>query len=139
MLYQIGVVTFDLKFNLDGVSRETTADFVDKPVIGERPPLEAMGEGPEQMTLAGRLFPDKLGGLSNLKALQTLLKNQVPQLVVRGDGEVMGWFVITRITEGHTYLNTKGVGQVIDMQIELKKSDAPDGESYFSTLWELVS
>ena len=139
MLMQIGPVAFDLRFNLDGVTRETVRDFAEKPVIGAMPPLEDMGDGVERMALAGRLVPQKLGRLSSLDVMRAAQGTGLPQLVVRGDGRVFGWYVVTRVSDGHSFLDARGVGQMVDMTIDLAKTSQPSAEGYFSALWSLLS
>lgn len=139
MLMQIGPVAFDLRFNLDGVTRETVRDFAEKPVIGAMPPLEDMGDGVERLALAGRLVPQKLGRFSSLEVLRSAQTSGLPQLVVRGDGRVFGWYVITRVSDGHSYLDARGVGQMVDMSIDLAKTSQPSAQGYFSALWSLLS
>ena len=139
MLMQIGPVAFNLRFNIDGVTRETLRDFAEKPVIGAMPPLEDMGDGVERMALAGRLVPQKLGRLSSLEVLRAAQATGLPQLLVRGDGRVFGWYVITRVTDGHSFLDARGVGQMVDMTIDLAKTSQPTGQGYFSALWSLLS
>ena len=59
-------------------------------------------------------------------------------MVVRGDGEVLGWFVITEITERQEYLAADGVGQLIEMDLTMERADAPSAQSYFSSLYGLA-
>lgn len=139
MLMQIGPVACDLSFNLDGVTRETLREFAEKPVIGVMPPLEDVGDGVERMALGGRLFPGKLGGLSSLEVLRRAQATGMPQLVVRGDGAVLGWYVIDRVGDAHGFLDARGVGQMVDITIDLRKTSAPEARSYFSALWSLIS
>ncbi len=44
---------------------------------------------------------------------------------MRGDGALMGWVVIEKVTERSTYLDAKGVGRVIDVDIHVKRSSSP--------------
>ena len=56
---------------------------------------------------------------------------------MRGDGAVMGWVVILDVTETSTYLDPKGVGKVIAVDISVKRCDAPSSVSFFSLLADL--
>lgn len=139
MLMQVGPVTFDLKFNLDSVSRETVRDYAEKPVIGALPPLEDVGQGSERLSLAGRCLPSRMGGADNLTVLRRAQKTGLPQLVMRGDGVVYGWYVLTRISDVHAFLDARGQGQLVDMSIELQKSAEPSSGTYFSALISLLT
>jgi phage protein U len=56
---------------------------------------------------------------------------------MRGDGAVMGWVVILDVKEKSTYLDPKGVGKVIDVDISVKRCDAPPSGSFFSLLADI--
>ena len=60
-----------------------------------------------------------------------------PQILVRGDGRNMGWFLIEQVHEKSGYLNARGVGREIEVTIELVKS--PDGASPTAMLSTLMS
>lgn len=62
----------------------------------------------------------------------------VPHLLVRGDGVVLGWFGLARAREKSTYLDPSGVGQVIDVDLTIKRSDAPSAQGYVAALMRLL-
>lgn len=132
MLYMIGPVAIDVyPYNVHEVSRERETEFAEKSVIGRLPPNEWVGEKSDTMTLSGQLLPEHLpGGLSMHALLHSMRKEGKPQMVLRGDGEVLGWFLITKATEKETFLGWTGVGQVIEISIELKRDDPPDAEGF---------
>lgn len=135
MLMQIGPVTAEIyPYNIHEVSRDTGADHVEKPVMGARPPLEFVGESVGEFNLASRLFPLKLGGTGDLDKLQRHRKSGKPLYLVRGDGRVLGWHVITDMGEVHTYLDGQGVGQKIEVDVTLRQSQGPGQGSYFSII-----
>jgi phage protein U len=53
---------------------------------------------------------------------------------MRGDGTALGWFVIEKISERASYLDRNGVGQVIELDITVKRSDPPRGGTIFSII-----
>jgi len=141
MLFQLGALTFRVTApNLHEVEREASADFAEKDVIGALRPLEAVGEGASTFTLRGRLFPRRWGGLTSLELLELMRVGQEPHILVRGDGTNMGWWVVTRYNEKHTYLGRTGVGGVIEYEVSLKKSPQPPSAlGYVLTLMRLVT
>ena len=58
---------------------------------------------------------------------------------MRGDGAQMGWVVIEKVQENSSYLDVKGVGQVIEIDIAVRRSAKPSNGSYFSLLSGLFS
>ncbi len=70
MLYLLGAVALDtVPFSIDEVDRTAVADFAVKPLIGTAPGREFMGEGDDTIVLSGQLLPERIGGLTELEAL----------------------------------------------------------------------
>ena len=92
----------------------------------------------DKLSIHGRLFPLKLGGLGVLSLAHSIREQGAAQMVVRGDGLVLGWFVITDISEAHTYLSADGVGQLIEVTVDIERADKPSQQEYFSQLMNLA-
>lgn len=139
MLMVLGSVQMDVwPFNPTETGLESGGDYVEKPVIGRRPPLEFVGEAGETFTVSARLFPKKLGGLGSLDRLSAMRKSGQPQYFMRGDGVPFGWVVIEHIAEKSTYLDEHGVGQVVDVEITLRRADAPGAHGIFASIIGLL-
>jgi hypothetical protein len=139
MLYALGPLTFEIApVNAHEINHVTEASYVEKPVVGRRPPLEFTGDGPEEITVAAKLLPPKFGGLSSLGMLDQMRQSGVPHVFVRGDGAPLGWFCVDRAREQSTYLDSRGVGKVIEVDITLKRADAPGAAGYMSALLSLL-
>lgn len=134
MLMSVGPIVFDLTNNLVGYDLTSEQDFARKDVIGARRPVEHMGAGTETLTLNGVLYPEKLGGAGAVDALITMKELGFPQLVMRGDGMVMGFFVITRVDARGEHLNAAGQPRRIDCTVVLEKVNQPLAASVFQSL-----
>lgn len=135
MIAALGPLVFEIApVNLHGITRTAGADFVDKPVLGRRPPLEFVGEGPETMSLSVKLYPERFGGISSLELLDQMRKSGIPQYFMRGDGRPAGFFVITSVTEKSSYLGPQGIGRVIDVDVALRRAGAPAASGLFALL-----
>lgn len=135
MLYQLGALVFEVApFNVDSVEKTSSTDYAWKPIVGapERP--EWVGEGAETLTFHGRLFPEALGGLDEMKLLHRMRISGVAQHLMRGDGEAMGWFLIEKVVERSTYLNGVGVPRMIEFDIEMRRTWRPTPEQYHAGL-----
>lgn len=138
MLFILGTVAFEVwPVNVTEVSKQSEAGIVEKPVIGRRPPLEFVGDGPETVTMTVKLFPEKLGGLSAIDRLASMRLAGIPQHLMRGDGTPMGFFMVDKITEKSTYLGPNGVGRVIDIDLSLRRADAPSAGDALASIIEL--
>ena len=135
MLMMIGPVKFEVApLNATEVGHSTETAYVEKPILGTMPPVEWVGEGPETYTIRGRLFPRRFGGMDDLALLRAARKAGLPQYMMRGDGAMLGWVVIDRINERSTYLDRGGVGQVIDLDIAIRRCPAPASPLFFSIM-----
>ncbi len=135
MLMNFGALKFEVwPFNPTATSSESGGEYVEKPIMGRRPPLEFVGEAAENFTISVKLFPAKLGGLGSLEQLHTIRRSGMPQYLMRGDGVPLGWFVVTSVGALSSYLDAKGVGQVIDVDISLRRADAPQDADFFATV-----
>ena len=102
---------------------------LDRVVKASMGALIVVGDGPEVWTLHARIFPRRFGGLEDLKKLAQARASGKPQYLMRGDGAQMGWVVIEKVDERSTYLDAKGVGQVIEVDISVKRSSKPSNGS----------
>ena len=140
MLMILGPVRFEVyPFNTTDYDHGHQSSFAEKPVLGARPPLEWVGDGSETWTIKAKIFPHKFGGLGDLNMLYQARASGQPQYLMRGDGAQMGWVVIERISERSTYLDARGVGRVVEVDITVKSCSTPSGGSYFSLLSGLFS
>lgn len=135
MLFALGTVTFEVApLNAVGMQRATETTYAEKPVIGRRPPLEFVGEGAETIRLSARVFPAKFGGLGDLEKLDDLRRAGKSLPLIRGDGAALGWFVIESMQEASSYLDARGIGRVIEVDLTLKRAEKASGQSILSLL-----
>lgn len=140
MLFMVGALQLDvLSFNPQKTQREAGGEYVEKPVLGIRPPLEHVGEASETFTIDAKIHPEKFGGMGGLALLDQMRRSGVAQYVMRGDGTPVGWCVVEKVSEGGSFLNAHGIGRVIDVQITLKRAGAPQGAGYVASIIGMFS
>lgn len=138
MLYQLGAAQFEVApVNIHQVKRQLGADFAAKDIVGAPRPREFVGEADEQITLLGKIFPAHFGGLGGLSAMEEMARGGQPQMLVRGDGAVLGWYVIVKLAEQQSHLDQNGVGRLIEFEMTLMKS--PTAASAGAMLATLMS
>lgn len=135
MLYQVGPLTFDtFPFSLDAIERQDAEDYAKHDLIATRRSYESVGPGDDCMTLAGEFLPYHIGGLSDLEFARQLKQSRQPQFVMRGDGHVLGWFVIVSVGEKHAEkIAPTGVAYTVKHEIKLENCGEP-GEAAGSGL-----
>lgn len=140
MLYQLGNLAIQVHpFNVDTVAHDAQTDYVAKPVLGAEPPLEYVGEGANRWRLSGKLFPKVIGGMNELQLLQEMRQSGQPQYLTRGDGEVMGWVAIERVSTREERLAHDGVGQKISVDIDVRRAGAPSSLAFVSIILGLFT
>jgi uncharacterized protein len=140
MLYQIGPVTVDVfPFNADAVEQDGQTEYAKKELLGRAPGREFTGEGDEKFSIKGQVLPSKIGGLSEIEALNGLRKSGQRVMVVRGDGRVIGWHAIESVRQSHEMLGRDGVGQVVRHDIAMVRVDAPGADAGAGLLSLLLS
>lgn len=138
MLYALGPLDFEVApFNTHEVERSHTADFAAKELLGRRKSHEFVGAGDERITMRGKLFPHKLGGLDELGVLNAIRDSGAPQFLMRGDGEPLGWFLVERVRESSSHLDAQGIGRMIEFEVELLRDEAPSPASFIANLFSL--
>ena len=145
MLFQLGALQFDTyPFPADDVSRKTGGDFAAKDIFGAQRPREFVGESDEHVRITGLLLPHFTathtgGNVQNqLDILDAMRASGQAQILVRGDGRNMGWFLIESVDEKSKLLDASGVGHQIEYEINLVKSPkAPGAAAILSTILRL--
>ena len=139
MLAQLGSTQFEIApLNMHELSHDAGSDYVEKPVVGRRPPLEFVGEGTDTRRISCRLFPERFGGLSSVEGLQKQRASGKAVPFMRGDGRALGWYAIESVSVKDTYIGPHGVGRVVEVEIDLIRGDAAGGGSVFSIISGLI-
>jgi phage protein U len=140
MLMTLGPIKFEVyPFNATEYDHGHESSFVEKPVLGARPPLEWVGEGPECWSIKARIFPHRFGGLGDLKKLYQARAAGRPLYLMRGDGAQMGWVVIEKVAERSSYLDAEGIGRMIDVDIAVRRAAVPSNGSFFAVFSGMFS
>lgn len=148
-LFQFGLVTFTVyPLNVSEVTHMTQTDWARKEVAGSQIFREWVGENDEEISLRGKVFPkffeqqgsllatrnmvNRGNGMGHLDTLDEYRRYGRAQLLMRGDGVKLGWFVIERLSRGHGYLDEHGIGQQIEFDATFVRVPANDPSFYYS-------
>lgn len=141
MLYLLGPLRIETwPFNVSEVGEFGSSDFAVKPVAGAEQPLEFVGEGANEITLEGVIWPSERDGGEALDSLDLLTQMRAsgrPQYLMRGDGRPMGWHAILAVSKRSDFLERDGVGRRVKVSIDLRRAPKPANEVFFSLMTRL--
>lgn len=148
VLYQFGLIQFQIyPLNVGEVTHMTQTDWARKEIAGSAIFREWVGEGDEEISLRGKVFPlwlaqhqslkqtpgeNRDSGMGHLDLLDEYRRYGTSHLLMRGDGVKLGWFVIERLSRGHSHLDDRGVGQQIDFDATFQRVPVPDNSLYYA-------
>jgi hypothetical protein len=131
-LFGWGPLTFDVEpLNVHEKDHTTDSDWARKEIAGAPIYREWVGENDEEITLRGRVFPFRLGGLYELDVLEAQRRNAMPHPLLRGGNVFLGWFVIEKLARSHRFLADGGLGQLINFEATFVRVPMPDGRDYY--------
>lgn len=152
-LYQFGLLLFQVyPLNVSDVTHMTQSDWAKKEIAGSAIFREWVGEGDEEISLRGKVFPfwmrmsragnptgNRDTGMGHLDLLDEYRRYGTSHLLVRGDGIKLGWYVIERLSRGHSNLDRDGVGQQVDFDATFVRVPVPDNSQYYSSTTGAIS
>jgi phage protein U len=145
-----GAITFEIwPLNIHEVDHNTSTDWARKEIIGAPIYREWVGENDEEIHYKGRMTPvffarwGKNTGMSAMEAMEQLRLAGHADVLMRGDGYKLGWFVIDRLVRQHTNLSGiqryAGVGQIINFDVAFQRVPVPgDPTGYYNSLTAVV-
>lgn len=153
-----GTIPFEVyPLNMSEMNHMTETDWSKKEIAGAASYREWVGENDEQIHIMGKVFPhyfarqtrqranwregnNSSGGLGHLDVLDNMRRLGQAHALMRGDGWHFGWFVIERLTRGHTHIAADGIGQQIDFQASFQRVPVPDDpKAYFPAFWGAIT
>ena len=139
-LFTWGPLIFDVQpLNINETDHATDSDWARKEIVGARIFREWVGENDEEITLRGRVFPYRIGGLAELDIMENMRFRGTVELLTRGAGlnnaVNMGWYVIEKLARAHRHLTEDGVGQMIQFEASFARMPPPSGLNYYTVLY----
>lgn len=136
VLYQWGTLQFEVHpLNVHEVDHSTATDWAQKPIAGGAIYREWVGENDEEIFFRGRVFPYRIGGMTELDVFEGARRSGVASALLRGDGVALGWFVCERFVRQHHMLTFEGVGQLINFEAVMARVPVPPAEEEFPVMW----
>ncbi len=89
--------------------------------IGKEPLLQAIGPGCDHIELDGVIYPHFRGGLGQINAMRDSAQRQEPLMLINGQGNVLGRFVITQIEESQNTFLADGTPRKIEFRLSLER------------------
>ena len=122
----------DFRFSIetaayDKLTRTHSYNWPGKARIGRAPALQFTGPGEETISLSGIVYPHFRGGLDQVSAMNTEAAKGEPLQLVDGNGRFWGIYAITKVREGHKFIDGTGTPykQTFSLDIKAYGDDAP--------------
>lgn len=100
-------------------SRQTDWEWASQRRLMRSPARQAVGKGDDAFTLPGVIYPDYMGGTSQMDKIRAMGDQMEPYLLVSGMGEVLGQFCILSVSETGAELDQFGNPRKISFSISL--------------------
>jgi len=122
MLYALGLFAFDMSTLLFAdLERDRSWRHPETEVFGALPSSQFVGPGSDTVSLTGTLIPEVCGSYSSIEKIAAMGDTGDAYPLVRGDGKVLGNFVIKRLNEKHANLIDTGQARNVEFSIELSR------------------
>lgn len=121
--------------NYHEMDHETATDYAHKEIAGAAIYREWVGENDEIIHMRGKLFPYRIGGMSQIEKFDAYRRQGMANLLMRGDGRSMGWFVCEKLVRSHSNISFEGIGQQITFEALMARVPVPAADTYLSTMW----
>ena len=140
-MYQWGPLAFEVwPLNIHEFDHETDTDWAQKEIVGSAIYREWVGENDENLYFRGKVFPYRIGGMSEIELMEATRRKGIAQAMIRSGAEQgthLGWYVIEKLVRSHKFLSTEGVGQVIEFEAVFTRVPVPDDPAgHFAQMWE---
>lgn len=112
-----------LPFGFEGQDRSTDTPWAELNTAFRLNENQWTGPGSITFDITGVLFPEALGGLSQLEGLRREQLAGKPLMLVTGAGGIHGMHIIENISEGRSYVNHAGLPRKLEYSISLKAYD----------------
>lgn len=89
--------------------------------IGKEPLLQAIGPGCDRIDLDGVIYPHFRGGLGQINAMRDSAARQEPLMLINGQGNVLGRFVIAQVEESQNTFLADGSPRKIEFRLSLER------------------
>lgn len=127
MLMSLGKFIFELKTTpFQQKQRSTEQRFASNNRVGQRAAMQYLGAGDDKITLSGILYPGTTGGEKSLDKLREISDQGEPNIIVDGNGNVHGWWIIISVSETGSTFFQDGTARKIDFNLSLKHVDKSD-------------
>lgn len=110
------------------LDRSTEYKWGEQSIFNNYDDLQYLGPGTDTMSLQGVVFPEYRGGFDQIEMLRMLASQGKPQTLISGFGNVMGRWVILRVSEGQTIFAAGGKPRRIEFTVELRRFNGDKGE-----------
>ncbi len=143
ILYTIGAIQMlcPMGLNPQDAIEDFGGDFAVKPIVGAQQPREFVGPADTHLVLSGTIFPFRYAaaggssGQTEIAQLKAYAAAGEPVPVTRGDGLVMGFYLIERVQLKHSKLAKTGLGRQQEFVLQMVQSPSGPSQATLTNLF----
>lgn len=118
----LGSFVFDLTSALpDQIQVNRKQTISTHKMLGQRDKLQHLGPAIADMTLSGKIFPNKIGHSSSIDLLDQLADTGEYHWLACLHGKIWGKWMIESVSDTRSSLDVRGNGRQIDFNVKLKR------------------
>ncbi|WDF71494.1 phage tail protein [Novosphingobium sp. KACC 22771] len=122
MFYALGLFAFDMPTLLFAdLERDRTWRHPETETFGGLPSTQYVGPGTDTIFLGGMLVPEICGTYSSIEKLAAMAEAGDAYPLVRGDGKILGNFIIRRLNEKHANMLDNGKARSVEFTLDLAR------------------
>ena len=122
VMMMLGNIPFELKTTpYERLRRYSVYNWPAQERIGRRPALQYTGQGADNITLGGTLYPEMTGGRGAMNRLRAAAESGEPMDLVDGLGHVYGPWCVLSVAETSEVFFDNGVARKIGFSLSLSR------------------
>ena len=103
-------------------NRSTKQKISEQSRVGQRPVLQSLGAGSDELTFSGAIHPCVRGNPKSLNELRDLMLQGEEHTLIDDQGEIHGKWMVDSVTEGATLFDKNALPRKIQFTIKLRRS-----------------
>lgn len=128
MFCKLGEIEFDLITYFDSLSESNSYNYAEHPRINNKPMLQYLGENLQEQSIKFNLHSSFCTPEDEIKKLKDCAQKALPLKFIKGNGEYIGVYVITDISNSTEMADAEGnlISAILDVKLKEWTGKVPE-------------